>query len=129
MSTELLEAQLFTAVTSDTAVAAVIGTRLYPDKLPQECVMPAASYFVVSDIPASSLNGALAVALKSARVQVDVYAVTREQASSIGLEVARVIDGLSGPAPSLCGWLLNSRTFFDDTAQLFRTSMDFGVQR
>lgn len=124
---ELLEKKIFDALRTPTLDE--VGSRIYPDVLPQQCEMPAIAYFVVSDVPESSLNGALERALLSARVQIDVYATTRESASTISLKVRNIIHNLKGPSPELAGWFESSRNLFDDVSQLFRCSMDFSIQR
>ena len=56
------------------AVAAILGTRIYPDHLPQGATLPAAVYHVVSGTDEVDLAGMSGVA--HARIQIDAYAKT-----------------------------------------------------
>ena len=67
------------------AVAAILGTRIYPDHLPQGATLPAAVYFVVSGTDEVDLAGMSGVA--HARVQIDAYATTRTAANALSTAV------------------------------------------
>jgi hypothetical protein len=55
-----------------TAVAAILGTRIYPDKLPQGATLPAAVYYGISGNDEPGLAGLLGRAEQ--RVQIDAIA-------------------------------------------------------
>jgi hypothetical protein len=67
------------------AVAAIVGTRIYPDHLPQGATMPAAVYHVVSGTDEVDLAGMSGVA--HSRVQIDAYADTRTSANLLALTI------------------------------------------
>lgn len=61
-----------TYVLADATVTSLIGTRLYPDMLPQKATYPAAKLFVVDTVRSGHLHGVASLA--AARIQFDVYA-------------------------------------------------------
>jgi len=67
------------------AVAAILGTRIYPDYLPQGATLPAAVYHVVSGSDEVDLAGMSGVA--HSRVQIDAYATTRTSANLLALTI------------------------------------------
>ena len=67
------------------AVAAIVGTRIYPDHLPQGATLPAAVYHVVSGTDEVDLAGMSGVA--HARVQIDSYATTRAAANALSTAI------------------------------------------
>lgn len=72
---------LRTYLLADTAVAALIGTRLYPDALEQGCELPAAVYQVISRTHVQHLQGITTAG--TVRVQIDCYAATRLAADAV----------------------------------------------
>lgn len=119
---------IFAALTGYPALAALIGTRAYPNKLPQNEPVPALVYSVISDVPLSSMTTAVTDMLKNARVQVDAYAKTYSEVQRVALAVSAALD-LRNPSPGLSAELLTPRDLFDDETQNFRVSMDFTVWR
>lgn len=76
-----IAADLRTYLLADAGVADLIGTRCYPDALPQGATLPAVVYYTISRTHAESLGG-----LKSAgqvRIQLDAYAATRIAADAV----------------------------------------------
>lgn len=53
---------------ADSPLAALVGTRIYADELPQGCTYPAIRFTLVSDVPDRAVPG-----FREARVQVSVY--------------------------------------------------------
>jgi hypothetical protein len=76
------------------AVTAILGTRIYPDRLPQRPTMPAAIYWVVSGVDEAGLGGLLGVA--HARVQVDAYATTRLGANALATAIRDALAATGG---------------------------------
>lgn len=67
------------------AVATILGTRIYPDKLPQGATLPAAVYYGISGTDEPGLAGLLGRA--DQRIQVDSYASTRTAANALSLAI------------------------------------------
>jgi hypothetical protein len=112
---------VFSALSGDATVAGLVGTKIYPSKMPQG---PRASdykaivYLVVSDVPANAITGDASNRLRNARVQVDCYAKRYEDAQTL----AEAVDAVATVA--LNGWRETSRDIYDDEAELHRVSMD-----
>jgi hypothetical protein len=77
-----------------TAITDVCSTRITPDALPKNQTLPAITYNVISNQPEHHLGGA--AALSQARVQLDIYASTRDAANELGELVRLAIDGQRG---------------------------------
>lgn len=72
-------------LTGTTAVATILGTRIYPDKPPQAATLPFAIYYGVSGTDEPGLSGLLGRAEQ--RIQVDAYASTRPAANALALAI------------------------------------------
>lgn len=127
----MLEAAIFTALTSDAGVAAIVERRVFPDVAPQDAAEPLLVVTVVDDIPEATLSGPASGSLSNARVQVDVYAKTREQASQLKDATLSALG--DRPSPSADGLSIvvtsRGRNLFDDETQLYRVLMEFNVWR
>lgn len=67
------EGDFFTVMTGDAGIAAIVGTRIYPNVLPDNVVFPAVAYRVVSRNDIGS-NGC-----RQTRFQIDFYDSTFTQ--------------------------------------------------
>lgn len=67
-----LESSLFTFITGDAVIGPLIGTRMYPMKLPQSPTLPAMSYFRVTSGQEYELEGQ-EVGVRPARFQFDCW--------------------------------------------------------
>lgn len=121
-----LPASLFAALSSDSGVAALCGSRIFPDELPQSETVPALVYTVIYDPKASTFTGAT---LRSARVQVDVYARTVKEAAEVQGEVERVFGAMIEPSPGLSAVQETARSFFDSITRYHRAEMEFTIWR
>lgn len=124
-----LGAQIFTRLSAAPGVAALVGSRVFPNELPQDVVVPALVYVVVADRPESSLTGAVASLLRAARVQVDAYARTSLAAHQLADAVEAAIGDLREPSPGLSVELEASRDLFDHETRFYRVQMEFTVWR
>ena len=75
-------------------VATLLGTRIYPDKLPQGATLPAAVYYGISGTDEPQLSGLLGRAEQ--RIQVDSYASTRTAANALALAIRDALTGSWG---------------------------------
>jgi hypothetical protein len=75
-------------------VVALIGTRFYPDRLPEEPTLPAVTYQQVSTLRLSQHTGA--VAGGQVRMQYTVFALTRASARAIAAQLVAALDGYKG---------------------------------
>lgn len=117
---------LFEALTADDGVTALVDRRIYPDELPQNEPVPALVYTVIYDPKSSTFTGAT---LRSARVQIDVYAPTLKAAAAVQSEVERVIGAMRTPSPGLSAVQETARSFFDSITRYHRVEMEFTIWR
>lgn len=89
-----LEAGLVSHLMADSDVTDVIGTRLYPLRVPQDVALPASAYQVISDSEEHSHDGPSG--LVSARLQFTHHGATYEAAKEAAAAVRESIDGFSG---------------------------------
>lgn len=87
-------AGLNTHLLAQSAVAAIVADRGYPDVLPEKVQLPAYTYTIVSDDPQHHMDGL--AGLSQARVQFDFYADTRREANLLDETVRIAISGQTG---------------------------------
>lgn len=119
-----------TLLLSDAAIAALVGTRVYPTILPQASTFPAITYQRISRIPVADHLSDVG-ALARPRVQVDSWAGTRDGAEALGEAVRRKLNGYRGPvAGSEDVQMIQLdavRDLYDDDVKLHRHSADYFV--
>jgi hypothetical protein len=91
-----LEAALPGLLTGDGAVAALVGTRVYANRLPQGVVPPAVRYQRISTPRLRTLAGAGGYA--TPRFQVDCYGTTHVQAVALAAAVRAALEDYAGTA-------------------------------
>ena len=91
-----LESALFTLITTNDPVAAVMGTRLYPDVIPQDQAMPAGHYRTVTNRPATAHSGAAGVEFSTVRFS--IFAPLRADAIALRELIKPVVNGYKGTA-------------------------------
>lgn len=118
------ESDLVDALEADAAVAARFGDRIYPDRMPDNPTLPCIVYQRISTVPDVDLD---AVTNTAARFQIDVWAKTRLETVDGAAEIHAALN-YTAPGTAIDrilpdGW----RDLYDDTAQLYRRSLDFLV--
>ena len=94
-------------------VAAICGTRGYPDALPINETLPAYTYAIVSDNSEHHMGGFAALA--QARIQFDCFALTRKAANELGTAIRKAIQGERGTwggAPERTPGVTSKRSIF-----------------
>jgi len=79
----------------------LIGSRLYPDALPQSPTLPAVVYYVISGTTLPGLAGI--VADGEMRVQFDAYSLTRLESDEVAAAIAAMLKSLSAAGPTTIG--------------------------
>lgn len=85
-------------ILADTAIAALVGTRMYPIQLPQNPTLPAIRFFRASGTRPQSTTGPLGQS--NPRFQIDSYAISFEAANNLSELIRKRLDGYRGPAGS-----------------------------
>lgn len=82
------------ALVEDATVAALVGTRVYPIRLPELPTLPALTYQRISSRPIGSHQGA--GELEAGRWQVTAWADTYNGVQALALATERALDGRLG---------------------------------
>ncbi len=124
------ESAVRAALLADATVAALVGTRIGPMKLPQKPTLPAIVYQRIStpgDPPA--LDGAKAA--PKIRIQLSLWAESFDGARQLAAAVEERLDGYSGPngdGTSLrLVWLANMSDDYEPETGLYRVIADYRV--
>lgn len=111
------------------AITALIGTRMYPLVLPPQCVFPAVTYRLVSDIEENTLaDGAVS---SKARLQLDIYADNLLASKTVAKAIGTVLKDFTGALPNAVNvanaWRDNQSTGFDQDARKDYVQADWMV--
>ena len=105
-------------------VATLVGTRVYPQIVPQTAERPAIAYQRISSIPEHSHSGFSS--LSRTRYQLTLEGNTHREALSLALEVRRALSGARNTVGDLTVVTMveNESDGFGDTAQVPVVRMD-----
>jgi hypothetical protein len=109
-----------------TIAAAVGGSRVFPTVMPQGVVASSLVYNVISEITDHHTQGASGLVM--ARMQLDAYATTPDDADTLARAVKERIDGYAGLMGSVTVqgvFADTARTDYQADAKLFRISRDY----
>ena len=112
-----IEAQVYEALKN------LFDGRLFPDVAPENTVTPYGTYQSVGGEPVNFLSGDRP-GKNNARMQVNVWAATRIEASSLG---AQVEDALRAAAAMQTEVLTGRIATYDETTQYRGTMQDFSL--
>lgn len=127
---------LYALITGNTAIAAMISTRLYPVKLPEGVVYPTMTYQVISQVGDPNVTTA---GLQRMRIQFDCYGSMLSPAGVDGYSDAvllrdalrQLLDGYVGTLSD--GTVLQNAVriqsvdYFDDDARVYRCMCEFNL--
>ena len=123
-----IASDLRTFLLADATLGGLIGTRLYPLKLPQDPTVPAMTFQWISGQRAHAADGA--VGLASPRVQFDCWAETYLEAEAVFEALRKRLDGFRGTAGSSRvqgAFFETERDDYEDEGRLYRRSADFFI--
>jgi hypothetical protein len=89
-----IEQVLYKLLTDDSTVSGLVGTRIYPQFVPQGASMPAITYQQISGIRDFTHSGP--VDLASLRFQVNCWSLNYTQARALADAVRTALNGVSG---------------------------------
>jgi len=87
---------VYSILSNNAALTALISTRLNPVRIPQESSFPAVSYQLVSEIPNPTKSGHSRT--EFARVQVNAYGITLASAESVASAIRNAFEVVTLPA-------------------------------
>ena len=124
-----IESALRTFLLDDATVAGLVGTRIYPQILPQNPTYPALSFQRVSAVRLRALDGVVGVA--QARFQIDCWALTYAQCRALASAVRVRLDGYRGDMDGIhvgATTLENDQDIYEDDVTGYRASLDVIIQ-
>lgn len=116
----MIESDLKAYLAADAAVAALVGSRIYPLKLPQAPALPAITYQKVSGPRVISLSGYSG--LSHPRLQIDCWAATYDQVKALSAAVVAALDAYPGAIMNDDG-----RDNYQPDVELPRVTIDFTI--
>ena len=118
---------------ADATVSGLVGTRIYPVRLPQGVTYPAISYTTISGTRPQNTTGSSGQS--GPRIQLDFWSLSFAEAKALSEAARLVLQGFKGdagsPAVAIQGAFFDSeRDWFDpdaSTAGAYRVSHDYFI--
>lgn len=127
-----IEEALTARLLAHTGLAALVGTKVYWDEVPQGTEPPFVVAINISDIKIQTLTGHLRI--EAPTFQFTAYATTKKAAKAIGTQLKAALQDCSGVLSGITVQLINLITELstltrnaDGTVQLYTTDLEFQV--
>ena len=123
-----LEEAVYSRLSGNVAVAAIVSTRIYPQKIPQEATLPAIAYARVSARRVKA--HAAPTGLARARMQVTCVATSYSAVKALAAAVRKALEGVMGTVGGLAlqgSWLETDADEYGDAEGLHSVRQDFMV--
>lgn len=118
-----IEADLYTRLTGHAGLGALVGTRVYPLRAPQDAALPYITYQRISGVVLHEF--ARAAPATQARYQVDVWAGSFLAAQTAMTQLRAALIAMTGNTVTLHEVLLDgSRDEYEPETGLYRASQD-----
>lgn len=119
-----LRDDLYTRLTTgSTALSALVGTRVYRVRLPQNVTYPAVTYWKVSGNRLHDTQGPTGES--DPRVQVSCWSRSQAQAEDVAEAVRGVLDGWSSTGGVHMTQLVNETDLYDNEVEVYHIALDF----
>lgn len=115
----MIEERIVTALTGHAGLAALIGNRVYPQRMSQGATFPALVYTRVSGERLNNLDGDN---IQNPRFQVDCLAESYSGAKAVAAQVELAFKAATFPSVFIA-----DRDDNDDATDIYLVSMDFSV--
>lgn len=117
-----IETLLRSKLVGDSGVAALVGVRVHPERLPQNVTYPAIRYTVTDSPPQVTTPG---IRILRTRVQLDVYAATYSAAKGVTAAVRTALNRWSSLADGVISTFVDDERDVDDAEEaMTRISLD-----
>ena len=124
-----VESEIFARLSGYTGLTSILGgldphghVKIYPLAIEQDTVLPAITYFKVSDVPEHAMGADASI--KTVRIQVSCWAETYGAAKSLELQVKTALSRYRGGNIQDCFWD-NSTDLSDSEEGIFHVANDF----
>lgn len=124
----MIESAVYSRVTGDGAVAALIGTRMYPTKLEQGATMPAVSFQHVSEERKGTFGSP--ATMPGVLMQIDCWDSTFTGVKTLARAVRLALDNFKGlsAGETISAVLLENQTDqYEEAVKLYRVLMEFRI--
>lgn len=112
---------VYTELSGDAGLTALVSTRIYPAWLPQDTTMPAVSFSKISERVQNTIDGE--VALRNHMYQFDVWADTYSEAHSI----ATALIAAMAAASLFKSYRLGQTELYEPEIDIHRVSVDYSL--
>lgn len=123
-----IDKALFSRLSANATLSALVGARIYPLRLPQNPDLPAVTYQQISGVRESALSED--VGLAHGTFQFDTWALewtdAREVADAV-LGALKRADFTAADVPVLDAILESERALYEEEARVYRVSLDLVV--
>jgi len=109
------ESDLYAALTARAALTALVSTRIFPDVIPEGCLLPAIVYQRASTAPVTTI-GSVTVA-EDIRFVITAWAETRTAADAVASEIVPALASSGNPS-------VDRSTGFDPECGLYAATVD-----
>lgn len=113
------ESTLYTALSTNAALAALVGTRIKPDVLPQGTTIPAIAYQRISTPRSQVFGSTQAVAVSKPRIQFSCWGNTADEALAVCAALRTAL-----LASSFVVTIENEYTLRDPDSSYYRHNLD-----
>lgn len=124
-----IEDGLYSYLKAQSTINSIVGDRIYPSILPQDPVLPAITFHVVSSEPVSRQDGK--PVLEKARIQIDAYASQVRNAKLLAKAIRDSLEayvGLMGTISVQAVFVLDyGMTDFEDVPSEFRVISEYEI--
>lgn len=107
---------IYSILSNDSGVSNIVGTRIFPQKVPFGEQMPSITYFVIDTTPNNTKNGASTY--DYVRCQITAFGVTYSRAQELATEIRSALDYKTGTEAGV----VISKCFFEDSNDIFDDS-------
>ncbi len=107
---------IYSILSNAAGVSALVGTRIFPQKIPYAQDMPAITYFVIDNTPNNTKNGPSTY--DYVRCQITAFGVNYSQAQDLASEIRSALDYKTGTEAGV----VISKCFFEDSNDIFDDS-------
>lgn len=115
-----IETDLVTHLKADSAVSALVGTRIYPLMAPQNVANPYITYQVINDNSNQCLGGS--VYQNDTRFQIDCWSTKYSEVKAIKEAVESALIGFKS------SYAISNMDDYEDKTQLYRQLIDFKLK-
>lgn len=119
---------LYARLTSFGGLSALVGSRIYPNIIPQNSTYPCIIYGRVAAEHFHCMEGSSGLVAET--YQIDIFATSKSSAEAIAEQVRLALQGYRGTSAGVAvnGVLLtDTRDDYSDVARLFNVSHDFKI--